>query len=291
MIIGPDIDLLENTGHIMKTNFCVVFLLFFFNSYSQELIYNLDTSAFTIIKNPADTVMTADDNIRFYKNFRVRGNIEKGYVQMGSGDNPNLLLVDGQLNQNVELWSNLNGSGAIRLYNYDGNGTEVSRISLITNYNGSQDARIITDELEINGGSDLAELFEINNGKDQIKPGLLVSLDPDSPGQLRISESAYDRNIAGVISGANGVKPGILMGQEGTLANGGDLVTISGRTYVQCNTLGGPIKIGDLLTSSPVPGEAMKAGKRRKSRGAVIGKAMSNLDQGSQFVLVLVNLQ
>ncbi|MCB0670174.1 MAG: hypothetical protein KDC80_30315 [Saprospiraceae bacterium] len=275
----------------MKTNFCVVFLLFFFSSYSQELIYNLDTSAFTIIKNPADTVMTADDNIRFYKNFRVRGNIEKGYVQMGSGDNPNLVLVDGQLNQNVELWSNLNGSGAIRLYNYDVNGTEVSRISLITNYNGSQDARIITDELEIKGGSDLAELFEITNEKDRIKPGLLVALDPDSPGQLRISESAYDRNIAGVISGANGIKPGILMGQEGTLANGGDLVTISGRTYVQCNTLGGPIKIGDLLTSSPVPGEAMKAGKRRKSRGAVIGKAMSNLDQGSQYVLVLVNLQ
>lgn len=275
----------------MKIVLHLLFLLTCLLVKGQSLIYNFDTSAMVIMQEPSDTVMSAENNIRFYKNFRVRNNSEKGYIQLGSGDNPNLTLVDGQLNQNVELWSNFNGSGAIRLYNYDANGLEVSRINLITNFNGTNDSRVITDELEIRGGSDLAELFEVNDQPDLITAGSLVSLDPNEEGKLQVSKTEYDRNIAGVISGANGVKPGILMGQEGTLADGQELVTISGRTYVQCNTLNGSIKIGDLLTSSSVPGEAMKATKRKKSSGAIIGKAMSNLESGSGYVLVLVNLQ
>jgi hypothetical protein len=168
---------------------------------------------------------------------------------------------------------------------------EVSKIELISNFGQTDDSRIITDELEIKGGSDLAELFEITGVSDRIKPGMLVSLDRMEAGKLILTQSRYDTNIAGVISGANGIKPGILMGQQGTIASGEELVTISGRTYITCNTTGGPIRIGDLLTSSNLPGEAMKAGKKRKARGAIIGKAMSNLENGEGYVLVLVNLQ
>ena len=273
----------------MKTYIYLIFCLLSISLSAQPVTYDFDTSGFVILKSPADTVMMGNNSIRFYKNFRVRGDIEKGYVQIGSGPNPNMVMVDGQLNQNVELWSNFNGSGALRLYNYDANGAELSSINLITNYNGTQDARIITDELEIRGGSDLAELFEIN-GSVNIEPGMLLSLDPGAAGKLRVTQSSYDPFIAGVVSGANGVKPGILMGQQGTIANGEELVTISGRTYVKCNAGNGVIKIGDLLTSSEIPGEAMKAGKKRKARGAIIGKAMSNLDQESGYVLVLVSL-
>jgi len=35
-----------------------------------------------------------------------------------------------------------------------------------------------------------------------------------------ISDKAYDKRVAGIISGAGGVKPGMLMGQEGSVANG-----------------------------------------------------------------------
>ena len=53
------------------------------------------------------------------------------------------------------------------------------------------------------------------------------------------------------------------------------------------------IKPGDLLTTSEVPGHAMKATDRERWDGAIIGKAMSSLESGEGLVLVLVlvNLQ
>ena len=106
-----------------------------------------------------------------------------------------------------------------------------------------------------------------------------------------LSNKAYDKKVAGVLSGANGVKPGILMGQDNTIATGDDLVTLSGRTYVVVNDEGGKINVGDLITTSSIPGQAMRAKKNKKAQGAVIGKAMTPMSGKKGFVLVLVNLQ
>jgi hypothetical protein len=46
-----------------------------------------------------------------------------------------------------------------------------------------------------------------------------------------------------------------------------------------------------MLTTSDIPGHAMKATDRELAYGAVIGKAMTALDEGTGLVLVLVNLQ
>ena len=164
-------------------------------------------------------------------------------------------------------------------------------IKIDADWNGTGDSRIITDEIQIEGGSDLAERFEITNTSEDIMPGYLVSLDPQHEGKLMITKQAYDKKIVGVVSGANGIKPGILMGQAGTEAYGDDLVTLSGRTYIKANNSNGAIMIGDFVTSSKIAGEAMKATKKKKSYGALIGKAMSNMVDGSGFILVLVNLQ
>ena len=258
---------------------------------AQELIYNLDTAQFSIIKNPGDTILTANTKIQSYKNFRIQQDATSGYINMVAQFNPDIILRNADGNKTVELEGTPDGSGAVRIYNYDDVGTELGKIELLSNFNGTEDARIITDEIEIRGGSDLAELFDINGEAEKLKPGMLVSLDPNKQGALRLSPTSYDKNIAGVLSGANGVKPGILMGQQGTIAHGERLVTISGRTYVTCNTTGGPIQIGDLLTSSVISGQAMKAANKRRSRGAIVGKAMSNLERGEGYVLVLVNLQ
>jgi len=52
-----------------------------------------------------------------------------------------------------------------------------------------------------------------------------------------------------------------------------------------------PIRAGDLLTTSNLPGRAMKATDARRAQGAIIGKAMSPLQSGAGMVLVLVSLQ
>ena len=104
------------------------------------------------------------------------------------------------------------------------------------------------------------------------------------------SAAAYDSKVAGVVSGAGGITPGFKMGRDGVL-DGKPAVAMTGRVYVKCSTVNGPIKAGDRLTTSSITGHAMKATDAAKWDGAVIGKAMSSLDNGEGLVLVLVNLQ
>jgi len=68
-------------------------------------------------------------------------------------------------------------------------------------------------------------------------------------------------------------------------------IALSGRVYALATAANGPIKPGDLLTTSEVSGHAMKATDRERWDGAIIGKAMSTLESGEGLVLVLVNLQ
>jgi hypothetical protein len=147
-----------------------------------------------------------------------------------------------------------------------------------------------TKILEIIGGSDLAEPFEIV-GDGDVKPGTVVAIDPRHPGQLRVVDKAYDPTVAGCVSGANGLQPGLTMQQAGTVAEGAFPVALSGRVYCLADAAYGPILPGDLLTTSDTPGHAMKATDREKSFGSVIGKAMSSLEAGRGLVLMLVTLQ
>ncbi len=146
-----------------------------------------------------------------------------------------------------------------------------------------------TKVLKITGGGDLAEPFEISESQ-PIPKGALVIIDEENPGRLKLSHQAYDKRVAGVVSGAGGINPGITLTQEGML-EGGQNVALSGRVYALATAANGPIKPGDLLTTAEVPGHAMKATDFVRWQGAVIGKAMSVLENGEGLVLVLVNLQ
>ena len=148
-----------------------------------------------------------------------------------------------------------------------------------------------TPILQITGGSDLAERFNVGVGDETPAPGLVVCIDPERPGDLVVSRRAHDRTVAGVISGAGGVNPGMLMGQRGTVADGDHPVALTGRVFVRCDASSGSIQPGDLLTTSNRPGHAMKVVDYDAARGAIIGKAMGSLESGQDLVLVLVSLQ
>ncbi len=157
---------------------------------------------------------------------------------------------------------------------------------------GDGDGRIITRELQINGGSDLAEHFSVNKyNSTEVKPGMLVSIDENNEGKLKITDAANDKKIVGIISGANGIKAGMLMSQQGTIADGEYPVALAGRVYVLTNKEGGEINAGDFLTSSSVKGVAKKVTNFTDTQGAIIGKAMGKADPKTGYVLVLVNLQ
>jgi hypothetical protein len=147
-----------------------------------------------------------------------------------------------------------------------------------------------TISLQVTGGSDLAEPFEVAAAQ-VVKPGMLVSIDPMRSGQLRISDHAYDRTVAGVVSGANNLNPGFTMGHDADVTDGFLPVALTGRVYALADAGGGPITPGDLLTTSDNSGYAMKVTDHAKAQGAIIGKAMSSLPSGRGLVLVLISLQ
>ena len=157
-------------------------------------------------------------------------------------------------------------------------------------YLNKDSSNVVVNVLEITGGSDLAEPFEVA-GTESIKPGMVVAIDPENPGKLVVSSEAYDRKVAGIISGAGGIKPGMLMGQKGSVANGDNPVALTGRVYCLTDASKSAIKPGDMLTTSKTPGHAMKVTDYSRANGAILGKAMSSLDQGQGLVLVLVTLQ
>ena len=157
-------------------------------------------------------------------------------------------------------------------------------------YFATGDAEVSVNVLEIRGGSDLAEPFTIS-GMDEILPGTVVSIDPDNPGNLQVSSTAYDRLVAGCVSGANGVNPGLIMQQEGSEAAGSVPVALSGRVYCLADAATGPINPGDLLTTAPLPGHLTAVSDFQQAQGAIVGKAMSGLESGQGYVLVLVSLQ
>jgi hypothetical protein len=142
--------------------------------------------------------------------------------------------------------------------------------------------------LTITGGSDVAEPFAMSSAA--IPKGSVVIIDEEHPGQLKISDQPYDTRVAGIVSGANGVNPGISLHQVNVL-NGDLNVALSGRVYVLADTGNGSIHPGDLLTTSATPGHAMKVTDHARAQGAILGKAMTSLSEGKGMVLVLVTLQ
>jgi hypothetical protein len=148
--------------------------------------------------------------------------------------------------------------------------------------------RTTTRVLEITGGSDLAEPFPISYSS-ELPPGSAVIIDDENPGHLTLSSNPYDRRVAGIVSGAGGINSGLTLSQQGVM-EGDQNIALSGRVYVLATASNGAIKPGDLLTTSSIPGHAMKSTDKARSHGAIIGKAMGSLEEGEDLVLVLVTL-
>jgi hypothetical protein len=217
------------------------------------------------------------DTVRTWSDFRVVGNMI-GNVRVNSR-----LIVNADKSSD---WSYIcfreeDCSGPRMFHTTDSDRINVTGVSGFRVHGLTR-----TQVLQIDG-ADLAEEFPFS---EPVEPGTLVSIDPDNPGQLRTSQSEYDRMVAGIIPGANEFSTGIVLG-KGTGNEHAAPVALSGRVYVKAIGTTA-IRPGDLLTSSDVPGYAMAASDTSRTLGATIGKAMTALEEGEEgLVLVLVNLQ
>ena len=64
-----------------------------------------------------------------------------------------------------------------------------------------------------------------------------------------------------------------------------------GKVYCQVDASYAAVAAGDLLTTSPTAGFAMRASDRQRAFGAVVGKALKPLASGRGLVPILVTLQ
>jgi hypothetical protein len=136
-------------------------------------------------------------------------------------------------------------------------------------------------------GSDCAEDFDIVPDA-EINPGTVMVM-TDS-GALEPSRNAYDRKVAGVISGAGDYRPGLILGRCESSQERMP-VALVGKVYCKVDADPAPIAVGDLLTTSARPGFGMKATDSAQAFGAVIGKALKPLRFGQGLIPILVALQ
>jgi hypothetical protein len=135
--------------------------------------------------------------------------------------------------------------------------------------------------------ADCAEEFDVA-ATGEIEPGMVMVL--DQHGTSQPSQQAYDKKVAGVISGAGDYRPGLILDKKETSEKRVP-VALVGKVYCKVDAQYASIEVGDLLTTSPTPGHAMKADNPLKAFGAVIGKALRPLDGGQGLIPILIALQ
>lgn len=182
------------------------------------------------------------------------------------------------------VWGQTDGAGVGVL------GTSKSGIGVYGK--GGRLAGFFEGNVEVTGdiqmtNADCAEDFDVS-GADRMEPGTVMILGPE--GTVCESFLAYDKRVAGVISGAGDYKPAMVLDKRGTTGNR-QPIALMGKVFCKVDARFGAIEIGDLLTTSPTPGHAMKTGDPFKAFGAVIGKALRPITEGQGLIPILISLQ
>jgi len=136
-------------------------------------------------------------------------------------------------------------------------------------------------------GADCAEHFDaIPDGV--FEPGTVMAI--GNGGALDASTKAYDKKVAGVVSGAGTHRPAVILDRQPSNA-GRPPVALVGKVYCKVDADYGAVEVGDLLTTSDTLGHAMKVSDPGRAFGAVIGKALRPLKAGQELIPILIALQ
>ncbi|RYX85687.1 PqqD family protein [bacterium] len=144
----------------------------------------------------------------------------------------------------------------------------------------------VTGDIQL-ANADCAEDFDIMDAEN-IEAGTVMVLCGESA--LQMSQTAYDKRVAGVISGAGDYAPGLILDKRPT-GRPRKPVALMGKVFCKADARYGAIETGDLLTTSDTPGHVMKATDTMQTPGAVVGKALRGLTEGQGLIPILVSLQ
>jgi hypothetical protein len=131
-------------------------------------------------------------------------------------------------------------------------------VEVTGNLKVDHDIHVIGDVFLDSAGKDVAERFEVDPAL-QSEPGTLMVV--GEHGSLVPSAVAYDKRAVGVVSGAGVLKPALTLGPSVSTVSTA-VIALVGTVFCRVAADETPIEVGDLLTSSNVPGHAMKASDR-----------------------------
>jgi hypothetical protein len=197
--------------------------------------------------------------------------------------------------RNLYLYDNV--AGATRMI-FDSSGNvgigTTSSASYKLDVNGGINAANINSTGNITAAGSIAakyqDVAEWVPASHVLPAGTVVTLDPTKSNHVEASTHAYDTRVAGVVS----EQPGITLGEQ---SESKVLVATTGRVKVMVDSASGPIRVGDLLVTSDIPGVAKKSeplllgGVPIHRPGTLIGKALESLAKGRGEILVLLSLQ
>lgn len=218
---------------------------------------------------------------------------------------PDLSDSDLHFRSNDEIWlyKDYDDNDASEFRIYDG-GTDDMQAVLSNNGDWSVDGTVTT------GGADFAELIDVEGNEADYEPGDVLVISDDQDRAVELATSAYSSRVIGVYSAlpgfvGGGPRPDERIAQEEALrqedglgpeamisyktSDGAVEVAIAGIVPVKVSLENGPIQRGDLLTTSNIPGHAMKA--TDPLPGTILGKAMGRLETETGVIEMLVLLQ
>lgn len=157
---------------------------------------------------------------------------------------------------------------------------------------GGRLAGFFEGDVEVTGdirltNADCAEDFDVAETA-IAEPGTVMVL--NESGALQPSQHPYDKRVAGVVSGAGEYKPGIVLDKKDS-DRPRKPVALLGKVFCKVDATQGAIEVGDLLTTSTIPGHAMKVVDSSKALGTIIGKALRPFRDGQGMIPILIALQ
>lgn len=236
------------------------------------------------------------------------GMLIKGFVKIGTTDP----IVSGRLQvrenssavailgENTSFGSGVSGK-SLNAYGVRGESSHSYGIygKSTTSYAGYFEGRVATTSYPGTGGAHLwaADVAELIPCAKDVEYGDITIINPDKDREA-IKCAKENQSAAGVISES----PQLCFGdrekaREKDPEKNWNFIALAGQIYAKVDASYGEIKRGDLLTTSPTPGHAMKAKPVGKvngypiyPQGCIIGKALEPLKDGKGKILVLVCL-
>ena len=213
----------------------------------------------------------------------LRNNHLQDRVELGvhEKDGGYLIMFGKDRNKNRPVWLGLDSSsrgGQLVLNSSAGDRSVKLGI-------GADDKGFIT--VNGRGVNDYAEVLDLAT-REGIRPGSVVAYDSDASGLVPASASNA-RRVVGVISGAGGFSPGMVIGTRADDSN--DLpVSMAGVVYARVSAEAGAVEPGDLLVPSSTAGVGMRTGDPGGAFGTIFGKALepwSGAGEGLVKMLVM----